>query len=80
MRTQSACALLLLTPYLPDLGLPDDDYWQGSDDESSGLSSYGDEDSSDEGAGRKISSGSQDSASSGKVTNQTITEIGRLFR
>uniref|UniRef100_A0A2P2IBJ0 Protein ecdysoneless homolog n=1 Tax=Hirondellea gigas TaxID=1518452 RepID=A0A2P2IBJ0_9CRUS len=50
-----------------ELGLPEDDYWQGSDDESSGLSSYGDDDSS-EGCGRKISSGSQDSTSSGKCS------------
>lgn len=48
--------------------VPDDDYWQDSDSESSGLSSYGDDDS--DGNGRKISSGSQDSSS---VSNYDTT-------
>ncbi|XP_076065760.1 ecdysoneless cell cycle regulator isoform X2 [Oratosquilla oratoria] len=55
-----------------DLGVPDDDYWEQSEDESSGLSSYGDENEGDVTLSRKSSAASNKSdhsaASSGVDT------------
>ncbi|KAG7178032.1 ecdysoneless-like [Homarus americanus] len=47
-----------------ELGVPEDDYWNHSEDESSGMSSYGEEDTGDVSLSRKSSNTSQKSAAS----------------
>lgn len=47
-----------------EFGVPEDDYWNQSEDESSGMSSYGEEDTGDGSLSRKSSNTSQKSAAS----------------
>lgn len=47
-----------------EFGVPEDDYWNNSEDESSGMSSYGEEDLGDGGLSRKSSNTSQKSSTS----------------
>lgn len=47
-----------------ELGVPEDDYWNHSEDESSGMSSYGEEETGDVSLSRKSSNTSQKSAAS----------------
>ncbi|XP_037784120.1 protein ecdysoneless homolog [Penaeus monodon] len=47
-----------------EFGVPEDDYWNQSEDESSGMSSYGEEDAGDGSLSRKSSNTSQKSAAS----------------
>lgn len=49
---------------LSEFGVPEDDYWNQSEDESSGMSSYGEEDAGDGSLSRKSSNTSQKSAAS----------------
>lgn len=65
-------------------GVPEDDYWNQSEDESSGMSSYGEEDTGDVSLSRKSSNTSQKSSgstisatSSGVDTQNEIKEYMR---